>query len=60
MRFSWTGRRTDHALVANVVEMLDDRGGFKGLDSAAPRDTVEAATMVGRLYSAVRAVELGF
>jgi conjugative relaxase-like TrwC/TraI family protein len=50
----------DHVLVANVVEMLDDRGGFKGLDSAAPRDTVEAATMVGRLYSAVRAVELGF
>jgi conjugative relaxase-like TrwC/TraI family protein len=50
----------DHVLVANVVEMLDERGGFKALDSAALRDTVEAATMVGRLYSAARAVELGF
>jgi len=50
----------DHVLVANVVEMLDDRGGFKALDSAALRDTVEAATMVGRLDAAARAVELGF
>jgi conjugative relaxase-like TrwC/TraI family protein len=50
----------DHVLVANVVEMLDDAGGFKALDSAALRDTVEAATMVGRLHSAARAVELGF
>ena len=50
----------DHVLVANVVEMLDDIGGFKGLDCAALRDTVEAATMVGRLHSAARAVELGF
>jgi conjugative relaxase-like TrwC/TraI family protein len=32
----------------------------KGLDSAALRDTVEAATMVGRLHLAARAVELGF
>ena len=50
----------DHVLVANVVEMLDETGGFKALDSAALRDTVEAATMVGRLHSAARAVELGF
>jgi conjugative relaxase-like TrwC/TraI family protein len=50
----------DHVLVANVVEMLDDRSGFKALDSASLRDTVEAATMVGRLHSAARAVELGF
>jgi conjugative relaxase-like TrwC/TraI family protein len=50
----------DHVLVANVVEMLDDLGGFKALDSAALRDTVEAATMVGRLHSAHRAVQLGF
>lgn len=50
----------DHVLVANVVEMLDDHGGFKALDSASLRDTVEAATMVGRLHSAWRAVELGF
>src|SRR3546814_11296889 len=40
--------------------MLDTRGGYKALDSAALRDTVEAATMVGRLHSAARAVELGF
>ena len=50
----------DHVLVANVVEMLDHRGGHKALDSAGLRDTVEAATMVGRLHSAARAVELGF
>jgi conjugative relaxase-like TrwC/TraI family protein len=50
----------DHVLVANVVEMLDATGGHKGLDSAALRDTVEAATMVGRLHAAWRAVELGF
>jgi conjugative relaxase-like TrwC/TraI family protein len=50
----------DHMLVANVVEMLDDRGGHKGLDSAALRDTIDAATMVGRLHSAARAVALGF
>lgn len=50
----------DHVLVANVVEMFDERGGWKALDSAALRDTVEAATMVGRLHSAARAVELGF
>src|SRR3546814_6328453 len=50
----------DHVLVANLVEMLDTKGGYKALDSAALRDTVEAATMVGRLHSAARAVELGF
>ncbi|MEY2589393.1 MAG: hypothetical protein QOJ67_1377, partial [Acidimicrobiaceae bacterium] len=50
----------DHVLVANVVEMLDTKGGFKALDSAGLRDTVEAATMVGRLASAARAVELGY
>jgi conjugative relaxase-like TrwC/TraI family protein len=50
----------DHVLVANVVEMFDTGGGYKALDSAALRDTVEAATMVGRLHSAARAVELGF
>ena len=50
----------DHLLMANVVEMLDQRGGHKALDSAGLRDTVEAATMVGRLHSAARAVDLGF
>lgn len=50
----------DHVLVANVIEMLDTPGGYKALDSAALRDTVEAATMVGRLHAAARGVELGF
>jgi conjugative relaxase-like TrwC/TraI family protein len=50
----------DHVLVANVTEMLDGKGGFKALDSAALRDTTEAATMVGRMASAARALEAGF
>jgi conjugative relaxase-like TrwC/TraI family protein len=50
----------DHVLIANVVDMLDLSGEYKALDSAALRDTVEAATMVGRLRSAWRAVALGF
>ncbi|MGH9252832.1 MAG: MobF family relaxase, partial [Acidimicrobiales bacterium] len=49
----------DHVLVANIVEMLDDSGGYKALDSGTLADTVEAATMVGRLHAAARAVELG-
>jgi hypothetical protein len=50
----------DHVLVANLVEMLDERGGYKALDTALVRDVLHAATMVGRLASARRAVELGF
>ncbi len=50
----------DHLLVANLVEMLDHTGGFKALSCAALRDNVEAATMVGRLASAARAIELGY
>lgn len=50
----------DHLLVANVVAMFDDKGGFKGLDSAALRDHVEAATMVGRHAAAAQAIELGY
>ena len=50
----------DHVLVANIVEMLDASGGYKALDSGTLADTVEAATMVGRLHAAARAVELGF
>ena len=40
--------------------MLDVAGGYKALDSKTLADTVEAATMVGRLHSAARAAELGF
>ena len=39
----------DHVLIANVVEMRDERGGWKALDTVAVRDHLHAATMVGRL-----------
>ncbi len=50
----------DHVLVANVVEMLDDRGGWKALDTAGIRDMVHAATAVGRLHAAWEARQLGY
>ena len=50
----------DHVLIANVVEMLDDTGGFKALDTALIRDQLHAATMVGRVAAARKAVELGY
>jgi conjugative relaxase-like TrwC/TraI family protein len=50
----------DHVLVVNITTMLDRIGGPKGLYSAALRDTIEAATMVGRLHAAAKANELGY
>jgi conjugative relaxase-like TrwC/TraI family protein len=50
----------DHVLVANVCEMRDTWGGYKALKSDELRDRDEAATMVGRLHSAARAIELGY
>jgi conjugative relaxase-like TrwC/TraI family protein len=50
----------DHILIANVCEMLDHLGGWKALDTGGLRDLVHAATMVGRLAAAERAVELGY
>jgi conjugative relaxase-like TrwC/TraI family protein len=50
----------DHVLIANVCEMLDHLGGWKALDTGGLRDLVHAATMVGRLAAAQRAVELGY
>ncbi|MGH9003003.1 MAG: AAA family ATPase, partial [Acidimicrobiia bacterium] len=50
----------DHVLVANVVEMLDRRGGYKAPDTALWRAHLHAATMVGRMASARKAVELGY
>jgi conjugative relaxase-like TrwC/TraI family protein len=50
----------DHVLVANVCEMRDGGGGYKALKSDELRDRDEAATMVGRLHSAAKAVELGY
>lgn len=50
----------DHVLLANVAEMLDERGGHKGADTALWREHLHAATAVGRVASARRAVELGY
>ena len=50
----------DHVLMANIVEMLDTKGGWKGLDTASLRDVLHAATVVGRTAAAHRAVELGY
>jgi conjugative relaxase-like TrwC/TraI family protein len=50
----------DHVLIANLTEMLDDRGGWKALDTAGIRDLLHAATMAGRLAAAEKAVQLGY
>jgi len=50
----------DHVLVANLVRMDDDKGGWKAADTALWREHLHAATMVGRVASAQRAVELGY
>ena len=50
----------DHVLIANAVWMLDTHGGWKGLDTAFLRDHLHAATAVGRMAAAARAVELGY
>ncbi|MGI8776006.1 MAG: MobF family relaxase [Acidimicrobiales bacterium] len=50
----------DHVLVANLVRMDDAKGGWKAADTALWREHVHAATMVGRVASAQRAVELGY
>jgi conjugative relaxase-like TrwC/TraI family protein len=50
----------DHVLIANVVEMRDERGGTKAPDTTLWREHLHAATMVGRLASAKVAVDLGY
>jgi hypothetical protein len=50
----------DHVLLANVVQMLDGRGGWKAADTALWREQLHAATMVGRVAAARVAVELGY
>lgn len=50
----------DHVLMANVVEMLDERGGWKAADTAVWREHLHAATAYGRMRSAQVAVELGY
>ena len=46
--------------LANVVSMGDARGGWKALDTALLRDHLHAATAIGRMAAAVKAVELGY
>jgi conjugative relaxase-like TrwC/TraI family protein len=50
----------DHVLIANLVAMADAQGGWKGLDTAFLRDQLHAATAVGRMAAAAKAVELGY
>jgi len=50
----------DHVLIANIVWMCDERAGWKGLDTAFLRDQLHAATAIGRMAAARKAVELGF
>lgn len=50
----------DHVLIANLVEMRDERGGWKAADTALWREHLHAATAYGRICSAGVAVELGY
>jgi conjugative relaxase-like TrwC/TraI family protein len=50
----------DHVLLANVIEMLDGRGGWKAADTALWREHLHAATMLGRVAAARAAVDLGY
>ena len=50
----------DHVLVANLVEMRDERGGWKAADTTVWREHLHAATVTGRVAAARRAVELGY
>ena len=50
----------DHVLLANVLEMKDEQGGWKAADTALWREHLHAATMAGRVAAAGVAVELGY
>jgi conjugative relaxase-like TrwC/TraI family protein len=50
----------DHVLLANVIEMQDEKGGTKAPDTILWREHLHAATLVGRLASASKAVQLGY
>jgi TrwC relaxase len=50
----------DHILLANLLGMKDEQGGWKAADTALWREHLHAATMVGRLAAARVAVELGY
>ncbi|HTW10906.1 MAG TPA: AAA family ATPase, partial [Acidimicrobiales bacterium] len=46
--------------MANVVHMADEHGGWKALDTGIVRDHLHAATAVGRMAAAAKAIELGY
>ena len=50
----------DHILLANLLEMKDEKGGWKAADTALWREHLHAATMAGRVAAARVAVELGY
>ncbi|MGA3221467.1 MAG: MobF family relaxase [Acidimicrobiales bacterium] len=50
----------DHVLLANLLEMKDEQGGWKAADTALWREHLHAATMTGRMAAARVAVELGY
>jgi len=50
----------DHVLLANVLSMADEKGGWKAADTTAWRTHLHAATVIGRLASARVAVERGY
>jgi hypothetical protein len=47
-------------LLANLIEMRDQRGGWKAADTALWREHLHAATMAGRVAAARVAVDLGY
>ncbi|HEV2758638.1 MAG TPA: relaxase domain-containing protein [Acidimicrobiales bacterium] len=59
---SWAGDPNphDHVLVANLLRMNDDRGGWKAATTALWREHLHAATMIGRMAAAREAVALGY
>ena len=50
----------DHVLLANVVRMADDKGGWKAATTSLWREHIHAATMFGRMAAAREAVNLGY
>jgi conjugative relaxase-like TrwC/TraI family protein len=50
----------DHVLIANLLRMEDDAGGWKAATTALWREHLHAATMIGRVAAAREAVRLGY
>ena len=50
----------DHVLLANVIQMRDQWGGWKAATTALWREHLQAATMIGRAAAAWEAVRLGY